>query len=138
MVKSLFIESKICVIMASRPAALTVISNSILPRNVLATLDCIPRELYGKMTDGMEWLRWLAENRLVRNGNVCGNCRLPTSLTHRAESPDGFTWKWRPCNTRVKCSHRIVLCKLWDKYTEHSDDDLLLDARGEGQTCQAV
>lgn len=87
--------------MAGRPPALRSITNAVMTRNQLEMFDCTPRELYGAMNEPMRWLQWLAEHRLIRNSNDCGICQQPMALVRRAESPEGFSWKCRACNTRA-------------------------------------
>jgi len=58
------INCEICIIIAYRLAAPIYISNNVLPQNALANLDCVPRELYGNMSDHMQWLMWLANTDL--------------------------------------------------------------------------
>lgn len=90
-------------ILAGRLAALICITNNnnILPNNLLEALDCTPKSIYNSMKDRMVWLQWLVERRLVRNSNVCTDCLCAMCLVRRAESPDGFSWKCRDCNTRT-------------------------------------
>ena len=90
--------------MAGRPQAPHCISDAVLPRNRLTVYNCTPREIYSAMNDQMQWLQWLAEHRLIRNTNDCGNCQAPMALVRRNEAPEGFSWRCRPCNTR--CSVR--------------------------------
>lgn len=87
--------------MAGRPLAPTTISNNVFSVNSLKLFQCTPKEIYAKMNDKLTWLTWLAEHRLIRNANECVNCQAPMSLNRRAESPEGFSWKCRPCNTRT-------------------------------------
>ena len=89
--------------MAGRPAAPTCITNNnnILPGTVLETLDCTPKSIYNYMEDHLVWLQWIAKRRLICNSNVCTNCQRAMCLVRRAESPDGFSWKCRDCNTQT-------------------------------------
>ena len=84
-------NAEICIIMAGRPAAPIRIRNNVLPHNALVNLDCVPRDLYGNISDCMHWLMWLAEHRLVRDSDLCGKCQHQMCLTRREESPDGFS-----------------------------------------------
>lgn len=87
--------------MAGRPRAPIVISNNIMQRPDLDLFDCIPRTLYSSMDKGIEWLKWLAEHRLIRNSNDCPTCQRHMHLVRRGESPDGYSWLCNDCNKRV-------------------------------------
>jgi len=81
------IKSGNCVVMVGRSAASICISKNVMPRNVLANFECIPKVLYDNMSD---WLVWLVEHRLLRNfSNTCSNCQglslLIVVRSHRAD-----------------------------------------------------
>jgi len=100
--------------MAGRPRAPMRISNNVIAANMLSAVDCVPRDMYNAMVNDFNWLTWLADHRLIRNTNDCVNCRRPMSLVRRVESPEGYSWRCRACNSR--CSVRrgsfFALCVL--------------------------
>ena len=98
--------------MAGRPPAPHSITNAVVTRNQLEMFDCTPRELYGAMNEQMRWLQWLAEHRLIRNSNDCSVCQQPTALVRCGESPEGFLWKCRACNTRASVRTGSFFCTL--------------------------
>jgi hypothetical protein len=100
--------------MAGRPPASSTVSNAVLTRNALAVFDATPRELYAAMNDSFEWIKWLAEHRLIRNNNDCTKCHCAMGLVRRAESPDGYSWSCRTCRTRtsVRTGSFFAKCSL--------------------------
>ena len=124
--------------MAGRLAAPISITNNILPGNILETFKCMPKTIYESMQDCMQWLKWLAERHLIRNTNDCANCQRPMCLVRRAESPDGYSWKCRSCNTRSSIRTGSFFCTLRSQHGKNCYDDVLLGTWRESKTCSAV
>jgi hypothetical protein len=125
--------------MAGRPAAQCNITNAVLGHINMRFLQLTPRDIYSVMDDKLQWLQWLAEHRLIRNNNNCGNCNAAMALVRRAEAPEGYSWMCTPCQTRrsvrtgsffAKCvltTDKIVMLMYYWIYTVKSTNVMLFE-----------